>query len=520
MFFLKNLNDRLERIEFGQSRKSEAFWLSVSVMTALVFLTIASKSSPLYPMNDWVDMHCFFTVGRGWREGMLPYRDLVEQKGPLLYAAYALASMISADSFAGVFALEAVTFSFFLFLCSKILRLYLERPIEIAVGLIMMTACIVVSRAFCHGGSLEETTMFIPTYSLYAVLRAQKEKYMLTPVQAMGQGLCAGICLMTKYTICGFYIGLALAVAVWYLYRKKGKALLAVIGGFLAGVLLVAGLTILYFAGHGALEDLWRGYFYNNIFVYTGAAESQSLAAAVWSAVHNTVSGAASRLWENKLFATLIVAGLGWMVLRARKEGIRLLTVLLSFACLAFTTFFTGWSCTYYVLILAPFAVFGAAALMLGTGILFDRLSVKAWMRFGAAGVLMLACMIQVYRKSDNTYLIRYDQEDMPQFRFAETIQGRENPTLLNYGFMDGGFYFASGARPADKHFCWLMADIPGMMESQRACVESGRTDFVVTQNQKLSDMAWIDSSLYALVDEASFRFEDDVPVYYLYQKK
>jgi len=216
----------------------------------------------------------------------------------------------------------------------------------------------------------------------------------------------------------------------------------------------------------------------------------------------------------------LIVAGLGWMVLRARKEGVRLLTVLLSFVCLAFTTFFTGWSCTYYVLILSPFAVFGVAALMRGMGCLLNGISVKPWLRFSAVGMILLVCMIQVYRKSDNTYLIRYEREDMPQFRFAQTIRSKANPTLLNYGFMDGGFYFASGARPADKHFCWLMADIPGMMESQRACVENGNADFVVIQNQKLSDMPWIDSSLYELVDEASFRFEDDIPVYYLYQKK
>ena len=58
-------------------------------------LLICSKNSFLYPLNDWVDVNCFFTVGRGIRHGLVPYLDLYDHKGPLLYYVYALASLIS-----------------------------------------------------------------------------------------------------------------------------------------------------------------------------------------------------------------------------------------------------------------------------------------------------------------------------------------------------------------------------------------------------------------------------------------
>ena len=520
MSLLKSMNDHLNRMDFVESEKKEVFWLSVSAVMAFMFLLVASKSSPLYPMNDWVDMHCFLTVGRGWRDGLLPYRDLIEQKGPLLYVAYALAVGLSPQGFAGVFALEVVTFALFLWLCSKIMRMYMESAAAVCTGLIAMTACIVVSKAFCHGGSLEETTMFVPAYSLYVLLSAQKEGRLLTGREALIHGICAGVCLMTKYTICGFYLGLALAVAIWYLMRKEGRALLYVIAGFLSGMLLVCGLTALYFAAHGALDDLWRCYFYNNIFVYTGSEEKRTLLQAAAAAVSQAAEGTFVRFAENRLFAAMIAIGLGWLAIRVRIEGIRLLTVLLSFTCLTFTTFFTGWSCTYYVLILAPFCVFGMTALMMAGNRFLKRWSVKAWLKMSAVGLLAVFALITVYRKSDNTYLIRYDKADMPQYRFADVIRQVDNPTLLNYGFLDGGFYYASSATPASEHFCTLMANIPGMREAQRACIERGDADFVVTQNQKLSDSPWIDSSHYELIDEASFRFEDDVPIYYLYQKK
>jgi len=120
----------------------------------------------------------------------------------------------------------------------------------------------------------------------------------------------------------------------------------------------------------------------------------------------------------------------------------------------------------------------------------------------------------------NNLYLLSWQKKDMPQFIFAETLSRYEDPTLLNYGFLDGGFYYASGAKPADRYFCRLMADIPQMMQEQNACVREGRADYIVMQNQQLSDLPWIDTGLYELVDQAQFRFEGDWPAYYLYQLK
>ena len=59
--------------------------LSLAFICSLLFITICSKSSFLYPMNDWVDTQCFFTVGKAMVNGKVLYADIYEQKGPLLY---------------------------------------------------------------------------------------------------------------------------------------------------------------------------------------------------------------------------------------------------------------------------------------------------------------------------------------------------------------------------------------------------------------------------------------------------
>ena len=92
----------------------------LACLAAFSVLAVCSKNSFLYPLNDWVDVNCFFTVGRGILHGLVPYRDLYEQKGPLVYFVYALAGRISESSFLGVFLLEGLSFSWFLYLGGRI----------------------------------------------------------------------------------------------------------------------------------------------------------------------------------------------------------------------------------------------------------------------------------------------------------------------------------------------------------------------------------------------------------------
>ena len=96
-------------------RRVQIGMLLYCLFVSFCFLTICTKSSFLYPLNNGSDIQCFFTVGKGMMHGLVPYRDLVEQKGPLLYFLYGLASLVSSRSFFGVYLLEILSYTFFLF---------------------------------------------------------------------------------------------------------------------------------------------------------------------------------------------------------------------------------------------------------------------------------------------------------------------------------------------------------------------------------------------------------------------
>ena len=78
----------------------------ISFIMAVLLITFCSKSSFLFPFNDWVDTNCFFTVGKSVMKGLVPYRDLIEQKGPLLYFVHTAASLLSYRSFIGIYFIE------------------------------------------------------------------------------------------------------------------------------------------------------------------------------------------------------------------------------------------------------------------------------------------------------------------------------------------------------------------------------------------------------------------------------
>ena len=77
--------------------------LLFAFLLSFLFITICSKNSFLYPMNDWGDVNCFFIVGRSLLDGKVLYRDIYDQKGPILYFIYALLSSISSTSFFAVY---------------------------------------------------------------------------------------------------------------------------------------------------------------------------------------------------------------------------------------------------------------------------------------------------------------------------------------------------------------------------------------------------------------------------------
>lgn len=489
-----------------------------SLFLSALFIGLGSKSSPLYPMNDWVDVNCFFTVGRGIIDGLVPYRDLMEQKGPVLYFIYAFITLFSRDSFLGVYLMEVLTFSLFLYFSGKISRLYLGNSPVVYILQAVLAAAIVTSWSFTHGGSVEQHFLCILTYGMYSVLSAIQENRPLSWKEALLNGIFAGLILWIKYTTLGFYLGLALFVLIWYLTDPSLRThLLKTIGQFLLGIGIVSAAVMVYFVANNAVNDLFTVYFYNNIFLY-GADIQGSRLLSIWNCLKSAIK-------YNTNYGWLICSGFFWLLLRRDGHRKAALMTVLCFGGLCIGTYWGGLPYDYYGLVFAAFCIFGLIVWVdfLRSTRLFDlwnqMLLPRAVSVCAALSIVMCVLLIGTLEFNQNLYLTRFKKDDTVQYRFAQTIQTTENPSLLNYGFLDGGFYFASGATPACRYFCYLNIATSEMWQEQNACIANGEADFIVTRYYKLDQYA-VDSSRYRLIDEYTHPFTENTTfTYYLYQR-
>ncbi len=466
-------------------------------LTGFLTILICSKSSPLYPLNDWVDANCYMTVGRAMTEGMLPYRDLFEHKGPLLYMLHASAAMLSDSSFAGIFLFEAAACIWFLSLSDRLLRRFTGNSSLWAIPFLAMT--VYGSYTFCHGDSAEEFCLPLILCAFITGLEAAENEAPLSGKSSFIMGIIAGIIFWMKFNLLGFFIGMFLVLAVISL--KSGiSALVRMCSYIVLGVGTVSLPVIVYFAANDALFSLCEVYFYNNIFLYGG--EGTSL-------LTNLANGAVFTAKFLPIGTLLIISGIISAIVRRKRRylqygGISLIT--------AFLGAFAGHlSYLYYPLILAPFAVIFGAAVIPYAGNLMRKAG-----RFAAPASLVL-CMTGAFLLSPNTYLMKYSKKELPQYRFAEIINKTDSPTLLNYGFLDGGFYLAAGIIPDQKYFCRNNLDYPAMREAQRRCAEAGIPDFIVTRS---ASGEYPDFEHYTCIAHEEFPYYDKNLHYFLLMRK
>lgn len=78
----------------------------------------------------YADSNVFFLCGKGLAEGLIPYVDFTDSKGPFLWLIYGIGYIISPTNYWGVYYLE-VFFSFTtLCIAYKTLRLWLDSKLS------------------------------------------------------------------------------------------------------------------------------------------------------------------------------------------------------------------------------------------------------------------------------------------------------------------------------------------------------------------------------------------------------
>ena len=413
--------DRVKDLMGQLHRKTEGWrcLYAISLIMSIVPLFLCSQSSPLYPINSSIDVNINFTVGRSILDGLMPYRDLYDHKGPALYSLYYIASLISRTDYKGVFLIELACFSWFLVMTYRTIRLFHDGRMAVKF-LPLVSSIICASNTFCQGAVCEEFVLPFLAASLFLVLRARKEQRLLRYSEIIMIGAFCGTVFWMKYTLCGLFIGLFICM------EGKRRNLLSAIG-FLA----VSAIILIPYAA--VIRDMFQVYFYDNIFHY-----------------HNvkTMNNLAYYLVRNILFIVVVACSLTFHEQRK--------VIAVGMLCMAAFIFGGLNAYQYYFLPFSIFLCFGLLAL-----------SPKL------PNIIALALSIAFLAVSPDIEGAWYPE--------MAGYLGPDDDILCCHS-TDAGFYLISGAVPRHKYFTWINTRNDELGSEQDRLLKEGIPDVVITQ--------------------------------------
>lgn len=479
----------------------------LAIACSLLALVIATTSSPLYAANFWTDTNLYFTIGRGMTEGLMPYRDLFDHKGPLTFVIYALGALVSDTSFLGVFLLEVISLAAMLYAAYCTVCLYGKGRLTLLV-IPLMAILTVTCTAFNQGGSAEEFCLPALSLALYAALaRMRKGAACAHPEHLhIAFGAAMGWVFAIKYTDCGLFFGLAFAMLL-YEWRMRGF-----VRAFVSGLWMLAGMGVVvlplcaYLALHGVLDETIQVYFIENIFDYGDAQMSFG------AHIYNALAYLRTQSAANPFVAAFAMIGCAFAALYAlmkREKGFffEMMAAPVGAGLLLLFCYWGEMAHPYYALVFASLAPLG----MIPLGLLAGRIGVRA--ASVCIAIASLAILPLCRMSCAAVPLLDVQKENMAQHVFAEIMNEEEDPTLLDLSSLDQGFYLAAGITPNCRYFANNNLNTQEKRDALDGYLAKKRTMFVVSR--------WEDpGENYALIAEHTSPFDlHDMRTYKLYRR-
>ena len=427
-------------MKYLSKHKEKLLIILFCFLVSFIVLLFTSKCSFLYPFNDWVDANAFFTMGKSMMHGLVPYRDLFEQKGPLLYLIYGLGYFFSNTSFLGIFVLEILFWTFSLYYSYKIITLYLPKNYTyIIIPLFTMLLC--TSRSFVHGGGAEEFCLPFLMLSLYYFLFHFKEEE-ISPKRLITAGLCAGCVLLIKYTLLGFWFGFMACIFFHMFFKKEYKKSFVSCLYFLLGMALPLIISLIYLGLNHAIKDFIDVYFIVNITAYNRNS------ANIFMKLVNIYKGFVGSCYNSGPFELILVVFVPLFILplKMNKSGKKYLIIVYLLSILGI--FFGLRFYKYYLFPLLIFMLVSLIGLFSLCEKFISKHSKQNIIMKSLTIIALAASCIFAYTGANYKEFRRVKKENLFQYKFSQIINQEPNPTILEMGYVDSGVYTMSGILP------------------------------------------------------------------------
>lgn len=443
-------------------------FLSLGLFATLVLFVISPDSYTHYPFGR-ADSAWFFMCGKAWMNGLLPYVDFADSKGPLLWLIYGVGYLFSPHSYHGVFWISCLWYAFIYYYAFLTAEIFLKDRRKSFLCAILMT--LAYFNCWIHNETRAEdfATLFmmLSLYHTSKLLYAENVGPKANNVACLVLGVCFSSLLLIKFSIAAMQTIFILTTG-FHLIRTKQfrlRHLMLLAGGALAILLPF----VVYFLCMGNFRAFIQEYFINTLA--TVSYQENPILTYIGEWLHVILKPYATAL--------LIIGGLGAWLLGFKLRRYRYFPLVAFLFVFGLTIRHALW-CYYYSICSTVFIFLFVFLLMLPIQINRIRIAAATCLVFGYVSIsnLLSPTTLGVV---DNIFW--KNSEGRKHFYNIEAIMSQvENPRILNFGH-EVGHGITCNSLPAGKYWASQSGATRQMRDEHDAIVIRKDADFIFFSN-------------------------------------
>lgn len=283
--------------DFFDSKKTI---VDICICFTLAWLVASDFSlHPIYRGIPDIDSSVFLYMGKMMHKGFVPYLDLFDHKGIVLYFIQYIGLAITPGSFLGVWILEFINIAVAIWFMNKIAGLFTENKFLIYTSLLLTFFS---SYHLFEGGNFtEEYALPWIAASLYIFLKYFKT-YEYKFYEIIFLGIAFSTVLFLRINMIAVWIIFVPIILVCLIAKRKFKDIGICAGGFLAGVAIVCIPVLIYLLETGSLMEMINSYVVFNLKYATNTPTLKSVKEIVFFFLSNINMACFATLFAAFLF--------------------------------------------------------------------------------------------------------------------------------------------------------------------------------------------------------------------------
>ncbi len=469
---------------------------------AVLALLLTSWDSYLYDLWQHHDVIWFYACGKAWMNGLIPYVDFADSKGPLLWLIYGIGYLLCPSSYVGCYWISCVLYTIIFYQCYKCAMLF-KRDSRLALTAVVLSALFFLGSAthievrtedYCYPFMLPLFYRFLR----HTINREANPRFAQRSVMLLG--LALGATLLIKYS-CTLMIGVFIPYFCFIVPRRCNYSVIKAIGWCALAFVLTLAPMVAVLAAQGCL-----GAFINEYFLVTMGTFGNLHGSAI-------TPGSILMLFTSKrllIFITAIAIGMVIYFLRVSTGRIFALIALVWFLAVILLN---GTDSIYFnVLSLFTVLFAGLVVQLLGRW-LHHRVAVAA---------VAVAVLAALFLMTDRMSLFnRSTPEQTAWYYYAHLMNQYQAPRTLYLSCHDHGEGVPSGALPACKYWSLQMGYTPQMESDQVNAVTHGLCDVVFVMSDNAEKRSLLESKGFHRYDFTDIGVGEPMfPHYLLYSSR